>query len=140
MDVTQSVQIDKRYDELVREYVANKEQADALTARNAELTNKFAVLAKYKDGCNTGHLVAGGYKLTVTKKVNTRWLSDKLENARSTLTDELFFNLFAWRYEPRSKKELDAFLKYASSDFRTVILSAMETSPGKPSVKLEAVQ
>ena len=54
--------------------------------------------------------------------------------------DELFFRVFSWKYEPRSKKDLDGFLEYASPEFRAAILEAMETSPGKPGVKLEALQ
>jgi hypothetical protein len=63
-----------------------------------------------------------------------------LETARVRLTDELFFKVFAWKYEPRSKKELDGFLEYAAPEFRAAILAAMETSPGKAGIKLEAVQ
>lgn len=150
MDVTQNVQISNLgsrllppspgLDELAREYAANKAKADALTARNAEIAESLAAAAAFKDGSNTGHLSAGGFNITITRKFNTKWLAEKLEDARAKLTDELFFKVFAWRYEPRSKKELDGFLKFAAPDFRAVILAAMETSPGKPSVKLEVMQ
>ena len=141
MDVQQSVQNGKPpLDELAKEYAANKAQADALTARNAEIADLLTAEAKFKDGSNTGHLMAGGYKFTVTRKFNTKWLPEKLEIARAKMTDELFFKVFAWKYEPRSKKELDGFLEYAAPEFRAAILAAMETSPGKPGVKLEAIQ
>lgn len=149
MDVHQTVQSgnmappaipDAFLDDLAREYAANKAKADALTARNAEIAEKLATAARFKDGSNTGHLLAGGYKMTVTRKFNTKWLPEKLEIARRELTDELFFKVFAWKYEPRSKKELDGFLEYASPEFRAAILAAMETSPGRPAIKLEAVQ
>ena len=141
MDVRQNVQIGNvGLDALVREYAANKAKADELTARNAEIAEALDKLATFKDGCNTGHLTAGGYKLTVSRKFNTKWRQEKLAEARSKLTDELFFRVFSWKYEPRSKKDLDGFLEYASPEFRAAILEAMETSPGKPGVKLEALQ
>ena len=143
MDVQQNVQIGNGavgLDALVLEYAANKARADELTARNAEIANALDKLATFKDGCNTGHLTAGGYKVTVSRKFNTKWRQEKLAEARSKLTDELFFRVFSWKYEPRSKKDLDGFLEYASPEFRAAILEAMETSPGKPGVKLEALQ
>ena len=146
MDVQQNVQIGNAAmasagaDALVREYAANKAKADELTARNAEIAEALDKLATFKDGCNTGHLTAGGYKLTVSRKFNTKWRQEKLAEARSKLTDELFFRVFSWKYEPRSKKDLDGFLEYASPEFRAAILEAMETSPGKPAIKLEALQ
>ena len=143
MDVQQNVQIGHGavgLDALVQEYAANKARADELTARNAEIAEALDKLASFKDGCNTGHLVAGGYKLTVSRKFNTKWRQEKLAEARNKLTDELFFKVFSWKYEPRSKKDLDGFLEYASPEFRAAILEAMETSPGKPAIKLEALQ
>ena len=145
MDVQQSVQIGNMpppatLDDLVREYAANKEKADQLTARNAEIAERLEAAARFKDGSNTGHLSAGGRKVTITRKFNTKWVGEKLEAARAKLTDELFFKVFAWKYEPRSKKELDGFLEFAAPEFRAAILAAMETSPGKPGVKLEALQ
>ena len=146
MDVQQNVQISNTAmasagaDALVREYAANKAKADKLTARNAEIAEALDKLATFKDGSNTGHLTAGGHKVVVTRRFNTRWVTEKLEAARAKMTDELFFKVFGWRYEPRSKKDLDGFLEYASPEFRQVILAAMETSPGKPGVKLEAIQ
>ena len=143
MDVQQNVQIGNGamgLDALVLEYAANKARADALTARNAEIAEELEKLAIFKDGSNTGHLTAGGQKVTVTRRFNTRWVAEKLEAARAKMTDELFFKVFAWRYEPRSKKDLDGFLEYASPEFRAAILEAMEISPGKPAIKLEALQ
>ena len=148
MDVQQGVQIGNlappvppvSLDDLAKEYAANKATADALTARNAEIADRLAAAAAFKDGSNTGHLTAGGYKLTITRKFNTRWIQDKLAEARTKLTDELFFKIFGWKYEPRSKKDLDAFLSLAAPEFSAAILAAMETSPGKPGVKLEALQ
>lgn len=143
MDVQQNVQIGNGavgLDALVLEYAANKAKADELTARNAEIAEALDKLATFKDGCNTGHLTAGGYKLTVSRKFNTKWRQEKLAEARSKLTDELFFRVFSWKYEPRSKKDLDGFLEYASPEFRAVILEAMETSPGRPAIKMEALQ
>ena len=144
MDVTQNVQINNPgatgLDALVLEYADNKARADELTARNAEIAEILEKAARFKNGSNTGHLTAGGKQVVVTRRFNTRWVAERLETARAALTDELFFKVFAWKYEPRSKKDLDAFLEYAAPEFRAVVLAAMETSPGKPGIKLEALQ
>lgn len=148
MNISEDVQISNTaamaglgdLDGLVAEYAANKARSDELTARNAEIAEALEKAARFRDGSNTGHLTAGGQQVTVTRKFNTRWVAERLENARAALTDELFFKVFAWKYEPRSKKDLDAFLKHAAPEFRAVVLAAMETSPGKPGVKLEPLQ
>lgn len=127
-------------DQLVLEFARNKAMADELTARNAEIAEELEKAAAFKDGSNTGHLVAGGHKVKIVRRFNTRWVADKLEVARAKLTDELFFKVFKWKYEPRSKKDLDAFLNLAAPDFRAVILAAMETSPGRPGVEMEEIQ
>lgn len=105
MDVAQSVQIGKgmpppggpRLDDLVLEYADNKTQADALTARNAEIAEQLAAAAAYKDGSNTGHVKAGGHKVTITRKFNTKWDAERLEKTRALLTDKLFFKVFKWK-------------------------------------------
>ena len=149
MNISEDVQISNTtamaglgdLDALVLEYADNKARADELTARNAEIAEALEKAARFRDGSNTGHLTAGGgQKVTVTRRFNTRWVAEKLEAARAKMTDELFFKVFAWRYEPRSKKDLDGFLEYASPEFRAAILEAMEISPGKPAIKLEALQ
>ena len=148
MDIQQNVQIGNgmpaselmNLDVLVKEYATNKAEADRLTARNAEIAEQLLQDASFKNGSDTGHLVTGGYKVTVTRRVNTKWLKDKLEEARSKMSDTVFFRVFAWEYKPRSKKDLDGFLAHADPEFRRLILTAMETSPGKPGVKVEALQ
>lgn len=150
MSMTQNVQIGKSADPraafgngvegLIAEYAANKAKADELTARNQEIALELEKNAAFKPGASTGHLVGAGLKVTITRRVNTRWINDRLETARRLLTDELFFRVFKWKYEPRSKKDVDAFLEYAAPEYRSAILAAMETTPGNPGVKLEAIQ
>jgi hypothetical protein len=125
-------------DKLAEEYAKNKVAADALTARNAEIAAELEACATFKDGSNTAHLEAGGYKIKVERRYNVKWMADKLEEARRLLTDDLFFKVFKWEYKPQGKKELDAFLKTTSSAFRAAVLAAMTTSPGKPGITLEA--
>ena len=147
MDVQQNVQIsnmpplaEKNLDALTREYADNKTQADALTARNAEIAEEFVRAAFFKDGSNTGRLEAGDHAVTVTRRFNVKWHQDLLDKARAELTDELFSKIFTYEYKPRSKADLDAFLNLAAPKFRALILAAMETSPGKPAVKSEVLQ
>ena len=147
MNVTQDVQISNsmamagaEINALVREYADNKARADELTARNAEIADVLEKRAVFKPGSNTGHLTAGGYKVTVTCRSNIKWDREQLEAARQALGDAEFFKIFGWKYEPRSSKDLNAFLEYGAQELKNTVLKAMTTTPGKPAVRLEAVQ
>jgi len=123
---------------LCAEFLENKAEADRLTARNREIANQLEKQAEFKDGSNTGRLCAPGYKATFTRRVTTKWDQDELESVvRPLLTDDIFRLVFRYRFEPHSKKTLDAFLENASPGFRTAILKAMTTTPGQVGLKVE---
>ena len=143
MDVQQNVQIGNGavgLDALVQEYADNKARADELTRRNAEIADVLERRAVFKPGSHTGHLTAGGYKVTVTCRSNIKWDRDRLEAARQVLGDAEFFKIFGWKYEPRSSKDLNALLEYGAQELKNPVLKAMTIMLGKPAVKLEAVQ
>lgn len=127
-------------DALTREYAANKAEADRLTARNTELADVFVNAAQFKPGSNTGHFQTDGFKVTVTRRFNVRWDAEKLEAARKALADDLFFQVFRWKYEPRSAADLNGFLNISAPEYREPVLAAMETNPGKPGVELKVLQ
>lgn len=125
---------------LINEYVSNKAEIDRLTARNTELADIFNLHAEFKAGSQTGYLTGDTHKITVTRRLNTKWSQDKLEIARAEMQDDAFFKVFGWEYKPKSKKELDAFLEYGAPEQRQLIIDAMETTPGKPGIKIEEVK
>ena len=127
-------------DALATEYAENKAEADRLTQRNYEIAEVMEARARFKEGSSTGHLSAGGFKITLTKKVNEKWSQPALEVTRKELGDEWFFKIFKWKYEPQSKKDLDAFLSMADASLVKKVLAAREVNPGRTSVKIEAVQ
>ena len=125
---------------LATEYADNKAQSDRITQRNYEIAELLEAHAKFKEGSSTGHLSAGGLKLTFSKKVNEKWSQPALELARKAFGDEWFFKVFKWEYKPQSKKDLDAFLSMGDKSLVQNILAAREVSPARTSVKIEAVQ
>jgi hypothetical protein len=125
---------------LVHEYTRNKAVADAATSRNREIAKILAELAVYKDGSKTGHLLAGGFKITATIKENISWDQEVLEAARIQLGDDVFLKAFAWEFKPRSAKALHGFLDYAPDDQTEIIKRAMIVKPAQPSVKLDSLE
>ena len=127
-------------DALATEYAENKAQADRLTQRNYDIAEVLEAHARFKEGSSTGHLSAGGFKITLTKKVNEKWNHPALETVRTALGDKMFFKIFKWEYKPTSKKDLDAFLLMGDPALVQNVLSAREVNPGRTSVKIEVVQ
>lgn len=129
-----------RIESIVAEYAANKEEADRLTARNAELAEEMLGLAEFAPGSDTGRLTAAGYKVSVTRRINEKWDQHLLSQARETLTDNLFFPLFRQEFKP-DRRALRTFM-HGGSDARlkALLISACTTSAGKPAVKLEKLE
>ena len=57
-------------DTIVRQYAANKAEVDRLTTINAELAEQMLKAAVFKADSDTGHLTAGGFKVSITKRIN----------------------------------------------------------------------
>jgi hypothetical protein len=63
-------------DKIVRQYAANKAEADRLTALNAELAEEMLKAAVFKGASDTGHLTAGGYKVAIVSWPRSKlWIS-----------------------------------------------------------------
>lgn len=126
-------------DNLVKEYARNKAQADALVDRNREIARKLAEMAEFSDGSKTGHMLAGGFNVTVALKENVRWDQDSLDKAFQGMGDE-FLKPFKYKWEPRSKKALDAFMSYATDAQKKAVEVSMSSTPGQPQIKLESLE
>lgn len=109
---------------LIREGMALKESIKAAETR-------------LKDGSKTGVVAGDGVRAKVALKEYEKWDQEKLAVARSKVGDERFFSLFKWEFSPRSKKDMDGFLAFASDFEKGFILDALTTKPGAPSVTYE---
>ena len=130
----------ERVESIVLEYAANKAEADRLTARNAELAEAMLAVARFKPGSDTGELEAAGYTVSVTRRINEKWDQGKLEVARNTMTDDLFFRYFKNRYEPDRRALKSFFQSDSAADLKGLIRDACTASLGKPGVKLERMK
>lgn len=122
---------------LINEGAQIKANMDAMKNRLDEINAVLAEAADFSKS-NTAHLVGDGVKATLTRKINTRWDQPGLNALRLEMGDGAFFDVFAWKFEPTGKKNLDAALKY--SPHANQIKACMTTTPGKPSVKYENVE
>ena len=125
---------------LVREAVSLKAWLSTAKERLAELHAELAKRAEFKEGSKTGTLVAAGHRVKVSLKEKATWDQKLLGEARASIGDTTFFQVFAWEYKPKSKKDLDGFLQYAQPDARKLIEQAMTTKPEAPSIKYEPLE
>lgn len=129
-----------RIESIVAEYAANKEKADKLTARNAELAEDMLALAHFAPGADTGRLEAAGFKVSITRRINEKWDQSLLAKAREAFTDGLFFTLFRQKFEP-DRKTLKSFMRAKNDQkLKDMLITACTTSQGKPAVKLERLE
>lgn len=127
--------------ELIREGAYLKEQIDALNTRRQEVETRLAELAEFPAGKMTSQPLEGaGYKVKVTKKEYPKWDDEKLEQARATVGDGRFFAVFKWKFTPRSKKDLDAFLAHGDPQVTAPVRAALTVTEGKPQVTYVAME
>jgi hypothetical protein len=125
-------------DKIVRQYAANKAEADRLTALNADLAEEMLKAAVFKGASDTGHLTAGGYKVAITKRINEKWDQEQLQAIHKRM-GESFLGIFKQKLEPDRKALRVFFAACADESIKKQLRAACTATPGKPSVKLEAV-
>ena len=126
-------------DSIVTEYAVNKAVVDRLGARNAELAEKMRDMADFADGSDSARFTAGGYRVTVTRRVNERWDQDKLCRLRDRLDAAVFATLFRERLEP-DRRCVRAFLQRSpDAAARELLEAACEASEGRPGIRLETL-
>lgn len=124
-------------DKIVRQYAANKAEADRLTALNADLAEEMLKAAVFKGASDTGHLTAGGYKVAITKRINEKWDQEQLQAIHKRM-GESFLGIFKQKFEPDRKALRVFFAACADESVKKQLRAACTATPGKPAVKLEA--
>jgi hypothetical protein len=125
-------------DRIVQQYAANKAEADRLTALNAELAEQMLKAAVFKPDSDTGHLTAGGFKVAITKRINEKWDQDQLRALHARMGDS-FLSIFKQKFEPDRRALRAFFATCEDADVKKKLRDACTATPGKPSVKLEAL-
>ena len=125
--------------ELCNEYLANKADIDRLTKRNKEIAEALDAAATYKEGSATGHADVDGYKVTLTRRINTTWNQQGLDFVRQLAGDKEFGVAFTYEFKPRSKADLDAYLRMASPQIAQAIAAAKTDKPGSIGCEIKAV-
>lgn len=125
--------------ELCTEYLANKTEIVRLTERNKKIAETLDSTAIFKDGSMTGHVPVDGYKVTLTRRINTAWDQKGLDTVRQLAGDKEFSIAFTYKFEPRSKADLDAYLRMASPQVAQAIAVAKTDKPGSISCEIKEV-
>ncbi len=126
-------------EELIREGAGLKIQLDEITAKLREVNRKLEGLADF-NGKKTAYLVGGGFKVTVQKRENVKWLQDRILQLKANIPHDLFTSLFKISYEPISKKTIDEFLQHGDHDLAQGVVWCREISPGAPQVTFEKLE
>lgn len=134
------VQIPNKTDELlsaITHYQAAKAQLDRAKELLAEAEAEVISLVGHKDEGSFNCTVDDRFKVTTTGKINRRLLPS-FKDIRAQIPPALLSRLV------RTKEELNTrelkFIEQNEPDIYKFIAQAIEIKPGKPSLKIEAVQ
>lgn len=109
-----------------------KAKAERLRTLKQELAN---AVPEYKG--QTGYIYTPDFTVKVQLKENITWDHHKLDIARLAMGNAEFLKTFSFEFKPRTKRDLDAFLKYHPEANR--VLAAMNVKPGSPQVSFERI-
>ncbi len=122
------------------EYLANKAEMDRLSARNKDITAELEKVATFKEGSSTGHAPIDGFKVTLTRRINTSWDQKGLEAVRQLAGDKDFSIAFTYEFKPKSKADLDVYLRMAPKEVQEAIAKAKTDKPGSMGVEIKVVE
>ncbi|GAB6036178.1 hypothetical protein JCM15519_07370 [Fundidesulfovibrio butyratiphilus] len=119
---------------LIREGAELKDEIDESTARLREIHRRLEELATFPPGKNTAKIEGQGIDVTIQRKEYVKFDQGKLNTLRLAMGNDAFLKPFGFKFEPRSKKELDAFLEYGDKAFANQARAAMTITGGAPAV------
>lgn len=124
---------------LIAEGASLKATVEALQSRLREVNAALAEFADFPEGRNTARIAGAGYEVKIQRRENVKWDQAKLEAVREAMGNDEFFSVFAWKFEPKSKKALDGFLGYGDPSYASMIEDARTVSAGAPQVTYEPI-
>lgn len=130
--------VQENLEKLVREGAYLKSQIDRHTDRLREINQALVGHAEFPPDKHTGYLTAAGFRVKIQKRDNVTWDQDRLLQLQAHMGAK-FLEVFKAKYEPVSKKSLDAFLAYGDSSLADGIRWAMTVKPGAPAVSYESI-
>ena len=125
-------------EEAVRKFAALKQQQKDIENQIEELVPVIAGAAEFKLGSKTGHLVAAGIKMTVTKRENEKWNQAELAKVKAWTGDEKFFKFFKAEYKPQSAAHTKAMAE--DEQMALVIAKCRTVTPGSTGLSWEPLE
>ena len=123
-------------EELIKEGATIKAYIEKATEKLRKINQEIAQQAEFKDGSKTGHLVGGGFTVTLSLRENVKWDQAKIQQIISLIPTAA--GCFKTEYKPDNKK-LDAAIS-RSEELEKAVSWARTVTPGAPTVTYEPIQ
>lgn len=123
---------------VIGEYVSAMTTKKMLEDRISILKESLTKLAELKDGCATGHISDGQFRVKIQKKTNETWDQEKLRQMRDILGAEKFGAVFRAEYYPQNKKTLDGAIA-VDPELKKAVEWARTIKEATPQVSYEPV-
>ena len=109
-------------DKLIRRGLELRCSIDTLKKQLDDVNRQIVEAAEVPEGRNTAWVQGKDCRARVMNRVYEKWDQRKLDEARRTLGEEAFRELFRSVWEPVSRREVQGFLARASSDERDALM------------------
>ena len=118
-------------DKLIRRGLELRCSIDTLRKQLDDVNRQIVEAAEFPEGRNTAWVQGRDCRARVMNRVYEKWDQRKLDEARATLGEEAFRELFRAVWEPVSRREVQDFLASAEGSRRDALLAALDakTSP-----------
>ena len=123
-------------DKLIRRGLELRCSIDTLRKQLDDVNRQIVEAAEFPEGKATAWVLGKGCRARVMNRVYEKWDQRKLDEARRTLGEEAFRELFRSVWEPVSRRDVQDFLAHAPENERDALLAALD-SKTTPQVSYE---
>ncbi len=113
-------------DKLIRRGLELRCSIDSLKKQLDEVNRQIAEMAEFPEGRSTAWVLGKGCRARVVRRVYEKWDQRKLDEARRTLGEGTFGELFRSVWEPVSRRTVQDFLARADDTDRDALLDALD--------------